>query len=213
MLGASLVKMFSLFVTVCTDICFRFSKPAKKIPMNALEKSSPNHEAPSDSGTILDLDFFTKKLELQTPTPDLTVVTSTDDVMVDISTDVVPNTSSNNNNNLDSPLDNILDLGPPLDNAKSEEPQAETKEHFIEKKDKKSDVKPLTDINVTLQSVQPSKVPPTTAFEEEEGLTVVLHFCKDKPRGDVNVIVISTTSKSSSPIEDYKFQAVVPKVI
>lgn len=196
------------------NTCLCFSKPTKKIPMNALEKSSPNHETPTDSSTILDLDFFTKKLELQKPTPlpEPTVVTSADDVMVDISTDVIPNTSSNNNNNLDSPLDNILDLGP-LDNAKSEESRAETKEHYIEKKDKKSDVKPLTDINVTLQSVQPSKVPPTTAFEEEEGLTVVLHFCKDKPRSDVNVIVISTTSKSSSPIEDYKFQAVVPKVI
>lgn len=182
--------------------------------MNALEKCSPNHEAPTDSGTILDLDFFTKKPDVQklTPTSELPVVTSPDDVMVDISTDDVPNTSSNNNNNPDSPLDNILDLGPPLDNAKSEEPRVETKEHYIEKKDKKSDVKPLTDINVTLQSVQPSKVPPTTAFEEEEGLTVVLHFCKDKPRSDVNVVVISTTSKSSSPIEDYKFQAVVPKV-
>lgn len=182
--------------------------------MNALEKCSPSHETPTDSGAILDLDFFTKKPEVQktSPTPELAVVTSPDDVMVDISTDVVPNTSSNNNNNPDSPLDNILDLGPPLDNAKSEEPRVEPKEHYIEKKDKKSDVKPLTDINVTLQSVQPSKVPPTTAFEEEEGLTVVLHFCKDKPRSDVNVIVISTTSKSSSPIEDYKFQAVVPKV-
>lgn len=182
--------------------------------MNALEKCSPIHEAPAADGTtILDLDFFTKMPQEQklTPEPELTVVTSPDDVMVDISSDA-PNTSSNNNNNPDSPIDNILDLGQALDNAKSEECQIESLEHSVEKKDKKRDVKPLTDINVTLQSVHPSKVSPMTAFEEEEGLTVVLHFCKDKPRSDVNVIVISTTSKSSSTIEDYKFQAVVPKV-
>lgn len=55
-------------------------------------------------------------------------------------------------------------------------------------------------------------MPPLTVYEEEDGLTVVLHFCKDKPRPDVSVIVVSTTSRNSAAIHDYKFQPVVPKV-
>lgn len=197
-----------------------FSKPVKKIPMNEI---SPKHVAiATNNGALLDLDFFTKKPEgrakVTTPEP-VKPFSPTDDVMVDISTNESQNACSVSNNNIspkaDSPLDNILDLGLPLVNKCDVETPVECKDNSIERKDSKkiSDVKPLTDINVTLQSIQPSKVPPVTAFEEEGGLTVVLHSCKDKPRPDVNVVVISTTSKSSSSIEDYKFQAVVPKVL
>ncbi|XP_026761773.1 ADP-ribosylation factor-binding protein GGA3 [Galleria mellonella] len=204
------------------------SKSAKKIPMNALEKS-PNHESKiSNKDPILDLDFFTKKLEevkITPPSQSPKPVTPNDDVMVDISIDV--NLSSNNilNNNLkkDNSIDKILDISLPLDNdAKCDNDEVavgnkdvnsitESEKRDNVKNSKNSDVKPLSDINVTLQSVQPSNLPPLTAFEEDEGVTVVLHFCKDKPRPDVNVIVISTTSKNRSPIEDYKFQSVVPK--
>lgn len=198
--------------------------------MNALEKCSPKHDIPvANNGPVFDLDFFIKKPEetvanplVQSPSAE----TPNDDVMVDISTDI-PNASgytNNNNNNGGSPLDDILDLGLTLDNedkkydkaenlvGNKEEVGVESQKGDSVKNNKAGEVKPLTDINVTLQSVHPSKVPPLTAFEEEDGLTVVLHFCKDKPRPDVNVIVISTTSKNASPIEDYKFQAVVPKV-
>ncbi|KOB71966.1 putative ADP-ribosylation factor-binding protein GGA1 [Operophtera brumata] len=82
-----------------------------------------------------------------------------------------------------------------------------------EKGKTRCEVRPLTDIHVTLESVQPSSVAPVTAFEETDGVTVVLHFCKDKPRADVNVVVISTTSRSGSPIDDYKLQCVVPKFV
>ncbi|CAH2980734.1 unnamed protein product [Chilo suppressalis] len=201
------------------------SRSTKKIPINALQKQSPNHKTQlPNSGAEFDLDFFTKKPEEKILTPPAQTSQSgspIDDVMVDISADV-PNTSTMNttNNNGGSPLDDILDLGLDVSNAKCDttEVTVGNKENTIsdsEKKDnvknKVTDVKPLTDINVTLQSVQPSKVPPLTVFEEENGLTVVLHFCKDKPRLDVNVIVISTTSKNPLPIEDYKFQGVVPK--
>ncbi|KAI5633668.1 VHS domain-containing protein [Phthorimaea operculella] len=190
------------------------SKTAKKIPMNALEKSSPKHGVTStNNGAMLDLDFFTKTppkkehVEPIVPKP----FSPTDDVMVDISTDDDPKVYNNSNSKPDSPLDAILDLGLPL-NGK-EDAAVENKENVLEKKDsvKRCDVKPLTDIHVTLHGVHPSKVPPMTVFEESEGVTVVLHFCRDKPRPDVNVLVVSTTSKCAQPIDDYKFQAVVPK--
>ncbi|XP_059052164.1 ADP-ribosylation factor-binding protein GGA3 [Achroia grisella] len=203
------------------------SKPSKKIPMNALEKSPKHGTEIATNDAMLDLDFFTKKPEVKPipPSQSPKVVTVNDDVMVDISIDV--NSSSNNviNNNLkkDNSIDNILNISLSLDNdAKCdnvETPVRNKDDNSSTESDKKdnvennktSDVKSLSDINVTLHSVQPSTVPSFTAFEEKGGITVVLHYCKDKPRPDVNVIVISTTSKNKSPIVDYKFQAVVPK--
>ncbi|XP_013165200.1 PREDICTED: ADP-ribosylation factor-binding protein GGA3 isoform X1 [Papilio xuthus] len=191
-------------------------KQVKKIPMNALEVSSPKHEAQTtNDSSLFDLDFFIKKEDEKVDSPETSEAAKqiNDDVMVDITPNI-------DNSPKDSPLDSILDLGLPLVNnvthvnidstvTKTEVNASEPKD--TTKSNKYSDVKPLTDINVTLQSIRPSKVPPLTVFEEEGGLTVVLHFCRDKPRPDVNVIVISTTSKNTSPIEDYKFQAVLPK--
>lgn len=157
--------------------------------MNAL--TSPKHEATVNNAATLDLDFFTKKPEnskLIAPSP-----STNDDVMVDICDTCL---ATNNND--------ILNLA----SSKDEPPESNTIDHIKNK----AEIKPLTDINVTLESVQPSKLPPMTAFEEKDGLTVVLHFCKDKPRADVNVVVISTTSRSGSPIDDYKLQCVVPRV-
>ncbi|KAG6444506.1 ADP-ribosylation factor-binding protein GGA3 [Manduca sexta] len=195
------------------------SKTAKKIPMNAL--ASPKHEAQShNNGALLDLDFFTRKAEEDTspvPVPQTSKTPPLDDIIVDITEGPAHSNSNEFNNNVtENNLNNILDLE--VSNAKSEvtmpveNKDPEVTETKVEvKANKTKDVKPLNDINVSLHSVQPSKVPPLTAFEEEDGVTVVLHFCKDKPRPDVNVIVISTTSKNKSPIEDYKFQSVLPK--
>lgn len=190
--------------------------------MNALEKISHMSEQHTQSDTaLLDLDFFTKKPEEQTKLPSAAhssnQTSPNDDVMVDISSDITNGSQHNLNNNNTGTFDKILDLSLPLENSTKNELKIENKiEETTKQKDKvknkTSDVKALSDINVTLDSVHPSKLPPLTAFEEEEGVTVVLHFCKDKPRPDVNVIVISTTSKNTSPIEDYKFQSVVPKV-
>ncbi|XP_075977710.1 ADP-ribosylation factor-binding protein Gga [Anticarsia gemmatalis] len=187
-------------------------KTTKKIPMNAL--TSPKHEPPPNNGALFDLDFFTTKAEDKEEPKAVAeprkVLTPTDDVIVDIS--VNPSTS-NTNINCNSPLDNILDLSVPLENAKSEPLETKETNSKEEKREKtsKSEVRPLTDIHVTLDSVQPSSLPPRTAYEEEEGVTVVLHFCKDKPRPDVNVIVVSTTSKNTVAIQDYEFRCAVPK--
>lgn len=186
--------------------------------MNAL--ASPKHDPlPSTNGALLDLDFFTKKPDestntIEPPKPPRKPA-SPDDVIVDISANA-PSTSNVNlrhNSSDSSHLDNILDLNIALENPKCKISPSNSVESNEEKREKtKNEVKPLTDIDVTLSNVTPSDVPPMTIFEEDNGITVVLHFCKDKPRPDVNVIVISTTSKNKKPILDFRFQAVVPKV-
>lgn len=54
--------------------------------------------------------------------------------------------------------------------------------------------------------------PPLTVIEERNDISVVLHFAQDSPRSDVSVVVITTMSKNAKPLNDYLFQAVVPKV-
>ena len=55
-------------------------------------------------------------------------------------------------------------------------------------------------------------IPPLTVLDEKNGISVILHFAENSPRPDVSVIVITTISKNPSPLKDYLFQAVVPKV-
>ncbi|PSN45744.1 hypothetical protein C0J52_13782 [Blattella germanica] len=76
---------------------------------------------------------------------------------------------------------------------------------------KRIEVKPLTDISVSLESIKPGTIPPLTVLDEKNGITVILNFAKDSPRPDVSVVVVTTISKNSSPISSYLFQAVVPK--
>ncbi|XP_039753308.1 ADP-ribosylation factor-binding protein GGA2 [Pararge aegeria] len=195
------------------------NKHTKKIPMNALEKSSPKHDAQVTCSTaLLDLDFFTAKPEekLSPPAHSSKTITPNDDVMVDISSDDKTTTNTLNDKfNLkpDSPLDNILDIGLPLEENAKTVTLVDNKAGRNQEEEYSPRVpcRPLYDINVTFQNVHPSKVPPLTAYEGNEGMTVVLHFCKDKPRPDVTVIVVSTTSKNSCKIEDYKFLASVPQ--
>ncbi|KAF7384621.1 hypothetical protein HZH68_014233 [Vespula germanica] len=72
-------------------------------------------------------------------------------------------------------------------------------------------IKSLTDINVNLQDIKPGTNPPITVIEEKNGISVILHFTQDSPRPDVSVIVVTTMSKNTKPLNNYLFQAVVPK--
>ncbi|XP_043680954.1 ADP-ribosylation factor-binding protein GGA3 [Vespula pensylvanica] len=72
-------------------------------------------------------------------------------------------------------------------------------------------IKSLTDINVNLQDIKPGTNPPITVIEEKNGISVILHFAQDSPRPDVSVIVVTTMSKNTKPLNNYLFQAVVPK--
>lgn len=82
---------------------------------------------------------------------------------------------------------------------------------------KRNEIKPkkelkISDIFVELSQIRPSSIPPLTVLDEKNGITVTLHFAKDKPREDVNVIVVTSVSKNELPLNSYLFQAVVPKV-
>ncbi|KAF7989165.1 hypothetical protein HCN44_007475 [Aphidius gifuensis] len=72
------------------------------------------------------------------------------------------------------------------------------------------EIKPLTDINITIDDIKPSKIPPMTVIDNN-GITVILHFTESLPRPDVTVIVITTMSKNSESLSNYLFQAVVTK--
>ena len=54
--------------------------------------------------------------------------------------------------------------------------------------------------------------PPLVIFEKN-GIKIVFHFGKDRPRPDVQVIAVSVTSTCQSPVKEFAFQAAVPKVI
>lgn len=70
----------------------------------------------------------------------------------------------------------------------------------------------LSDMVIKLEDVKPGSTSPLVVLNEKNGITVTFHFGKNKPREDVNVIVVTTISKNELPISNFLFQAVVPKV-
>lgn len=70
----------------------------------------------------------------------------------------------------------------------------------------------LAGIFVSLDSIQPSAVPPNTLYDKN-GVNVVLHHGKNIPRPDVSVMVVTTISKNPEPVKNFVFQAAVPKVM
>lgn len=73
------------------------------------------------------------------------------------------------------------------------------------------DLKPLTEINIDLDNVQPSSEPPRTVMDEKNGLKVMLNFAKDRPRSDTVVIVISIINQGTTDVSDFQFDASVKK--
>lgn len=112
--------------------------------------------------------------------------------------------------NDDSKQDDVLvNIGEDVTFAKENQVEEETliKQQIKPKKELK-----ISDIFVELEQIRPSSIPPLTVLDEKNGITVTLHFAKDKPREDVNVIVVTSVSKNELPLSNYLFQAVVPKV-
>ncbi|XP_069123669.1 ADP-ribosylation factor-binding protein GGA1-like isoform X1 [Argopecten irradians] len=70
----------------------------------------------------------------------------------------------------------------------------------------------LTDIFVPLEKIQPSTLPPVNAYDKN-GLKMVIHCAKDRPREDVSVMVVSVISTNTNPVKNFSFQAAVPKVM
>lgn len=52
---------------------------------------------------------------------------------------------------------------------------------------------------------------PLNAYDKN-GLKIVIHIAKNKPREDVTVMVVSTISTNTNPVKNFVFQAAVPKV-
>lgn len=76
----------------------------------------------------------------------------------------------------------------------------------------KNEVKSLSNIFVSLENIKPSCIPPINLIEEKNGVSVTIHVARDTPKEDVSVYVVTTLSKNPSPLTNYLFQAVVPKV-
>lgn len=70
----------------------------------------------------------------------------------------------------------------------------------------------LSDVFVPLETVEPGTSPSINAYDKD-GLKIVFHFAKNKPRPDVLVMVVSVMSRNSCPVKSFLFQAAVPKVM
>lgn len=70
----------------------------------------------------------------------------------------------------------------------------------------------LKDITLKLEDIRPSSKKSIVALEDRNGLTVLLHKAAESPKPLVTVYVITTVSKNDMPLNDYLFQALVPKV-
>ena len=53
--------------------------------------------------------------------------------------------------------------------------------------------------------------PSLTAYDKND-IKIVVHFGKERPRDDVQVMVVSVMSTKQAPVKHFKFQAAVPKV-
>lgn len=78
--------------------------------------------------------------------------------------------------------------------------------------DRSNELRPLSEINIDIEAIRPGAEPPKTIMDDQEGLKIVLHFAKDRPRDDVSVIVITTTNQNSQPISNYIFDVSISKV-
>lgn len=74
------------------------------------------------------------------------------------------------------------------------------------------EVQPLTDVFVPLDTIQPGSLAPVVGYDKN-GIKILLHFGKDRPRPDVQVMAVSTMSNNVTPIKNFSFQAAVPKVM
>lgn len=92
--------------------------------------------------------------------------------------------------------------------------QRETVETEIRLPKSKENVnKPLSEIIVDLNSIQPhDQYQPRCILDESNGLKIMLNFTKDHPRPDVVVLVVTTTNHNTSPLYNYQFEASVTKV-
>ena len=71
----------------------------------------------------------------------------------------------------------------------------------------------LNGLMIKLEDIKPGNIPPLSLYDKNN-LKIILHFARDSPNPNINVVVISATSTNSvSSLKNFSFQAAVPKVI
>ena len=72
----------------------------------------------------------------------------------------------------------------------------------------------MADLQVPITSIKPGNVPPINLVDGgEDGISIILHIGKDKPREHVTAIVVTIISKMTDPLAELELKAVVPKGI
>ncbi len=90
-------------------------------------------------------------------------------------------------------------------------PLLERKENVVAESSSDQLFTALNNLNIKLESIKPSTIPPLTLYEQNN-LKLVLHFAKDSPVQNVHIIVLSATSTNmASALKNFSFQAAVPK--
>ena len=70
----------------------------------------------------------------------------------------------------------------------------------------------MADLNVPISAIKPGPIPPMNLIDGgEDGISIVLHFGKDKPRNHVTAIVVTIISKMTDALAEFELKAVVPK--
>uniref|UniRef100_A0A8C1LFC1 Golgi associated, gamma adaptin ear containing, ARF binding protein 3 n=1 Tax=Cyprinus carpio TaxID=7962 RepID=A0A8C1LFC1_CYPCA len=84
--------------------------------------------------------------------------------------------------------------------------------HSLQSSPARSSDPSLSNLNVPLESIRPSKVLPVTLYDKD-GVRVLMHFAMDCPPGrpDVLVMVVSLLNTAPLPVRSIVLQAAVPK--
>uniref|UniRef100_A0A671RNN6 ADP-ribosylation factor-binding protein GGA3-like n=1 Tax=Sinocyclocheilus anshuiensis TaxID=1608454 RepID=A0A671RNN6_9TELE len=84
--------------------------------------------------------------------------------------------------------------------------------HSLQSSPARSSEPSLSNLNVPLESIRPSKVLPVTVYDKD-GVRVLMHFAMDCPPGrpDILVMVVSLLNTAPLPVRSIVLQAAVPK--
>ncbi|CAH1399675.1 unnamed protein product [Nezara viridula] len=171
----------------------------KSLLQESLSSITKNTQNKPAKVTLNDMSLLT----LESKTNNMSISSGSSDLLIENDLEICP-----------QPL--LVDNDPPLViKDEDKKPDTTLASNSVSNDRLKSDVEvqvlPLGDINVTLDNVKPSAIPPFTALEERNGVSVAIFLGKNRPRDDVSIYVVTTSSKNESPLTNYLFQPVVPK--
>jgi ADP-ribosylation factor-binding protein GGA len=82
---------------------------------------------------------------------------------------------------------------------------------LVEKKVAEPVKKSLAELEIDINSIEPSDEPPRVLLDERKGLKVMLNFAKDRPRDDVLVVVITVINQGAQQVKNFHFDSSVSK--